>query len=196
MFFARRINATFVQLQQPELIIADGGWRHFTVHGAGQDWEWYCWHTLAVQDVFVRQEKEDATWFQPLVGPKKNDVLLFSGNHGRFSPFKWGSTLWWGPSLNCSSLCRVLHLYLCSTTFLLVQPPNSLGLRTPCWSTTQPQMPAPLMRDLQLHLPPQRPHWWAVHCWASASGAFTSKDINLLFGYLSEENQKHRYLLT
>ena len=29
------------------------------------------------------------------LGPMKNDVLLFSGNLGRFSPFERGTTSWW-----------------------------------------------------------------------------------------------------
>ena len=64
------------------------------------------------------------TWFQPLVAPMKNDVLLLSGNLGCFSPFERGTTLWWGTTSRCSSRRRALRFYLCSTTSLLMQPPH------------------------------------------------------------------------
>ena len=79
----------------------------------------------------------------PLFGPIKNNVSLFSGNLGCFSPFERGTTWWWAPSSRCSRRRRALRFCLCSTTSLLVQPPNRSGGRAP--RRRSPQIPAPLV---------------------------------------------------
>ena len=76
----------------------------------------------------------------------ENDVLLFSGNIQRFSPFERGTTLGWSPSSLCSHWRRALSFCLRSTTSLLVQPPNHCGGRAP--HLRNPQIPAPLVRPL------------------------------------------------
>ena len=80
--------------------------------------------------------------------------VIFRANSGyprRFSPFDWlnrlgsSKTSWWGPSSRCSRRIRTLRLCFCSTTCLLVQPPNHCGGRAPRWHTPQPQIPAQIV---------------------------------------------------
>ena len=100
------------------------------------------------------------TWFQPLVGRMKNDVLLFAGsNLRRFSLFERGTTLQWGPSSRCSRQRRVQCFCLCSTTCLLVRLSNRSGGGTApahptnsCAARAPPVVPlvGPALLDLRL----------------------------------------------